>query len=131
MSSVCAEARGTVTCRSTVITGVVVRHARVRRRDARIDQFCCASRVVACRRGLRANRPTLRPLRGSRTHRGSREAREDREGPRGTAISGMVVRRAPVRRRNARISHFRCFSRLAKLFVAYNKADVRVMLWPR
>ena len=48
MSSVCAEARGTVTCRSTVITGVVVRHARVRRRDARIDQFCCASRVVAC-----------------------------------------------------------------------------------
>jgi len=41
-----------------------------------------------------------------------------------------VVRRAQVRRRDARIDQFCWSSRLAKLFVAENKADVRGMLWP-
>ncbi len=48
MSVVCAEACGTVTHRSTVSKGIVVRHARVRQRDARSDQFCCSSRLFAC-----------------------------------------------------------------------------------
>ncbi len=48
MSVVCAEARGTVTHRSTGTTGGVVRHAWVRRRDAGIDQCCCSSRLFAC-----------------------------------------------------------------------------------
>ncbi len=90
--------------------------------------FFASLRVL---RELRANRRTLRQLRGSRTHRGSREVREDREGPRSTATTGVVVRRTQVRRCDARIDHFCGASRLAKLFVAQNKADVRVMLWPR
>ncbi len=108
----------------------------------------CRSRSVLLRvatlrvlRELRANQPALRQLRGRRTHRGSREVREGREGPRRpakaregprrTATTGVVVRRARVRRRDAGIDQFCCASRLAKLFVAENKADFCVMLRPR
>ncbi len=85
MSVVCAEARGTVTHRTTVTTGVVVRRARVRRRDAGLDQCCCASRLFACSASFaRTNRLSDSSEAAARTAVRAKSAKvaKAREGPR-------------------------------------------------
>jgi len=108
MSVVCAEARGTGTLRSTVTTGAVVRRARVRRRDAHIDQFCCSSRFFACSASFAR---TCRLSDSSEAAARTEVSAKAREAVRGTKQGGrsrdaVAERMAPVRRRLGRCQKY-------------------------